>query len=110
MQTDIYDDQTRASSVGVAVAEMTTGRLVEGNRPILVVRNLEKGDVVLSVPLIDYALLVKGNYNKEMSDQEYLDRQDEYSMTFFLDEAGRWISSSIIVNSWRVVLNNQTIN
>lgn len=110
IDADIYDDQTRASSVGVAVAEMTTGRLVEGNRPILVVRNLEKGDVVLSVPLIDYALLVKGNYNKEMSDQEYLDRQDEYSMTFFLDEAGRWISSSIIVNSWRVVLNNQTIN
>ncbi|MBR2607299.1 MAG: FimB/Mfa2 family fimbrial subunit [Bacteroidaceae bacterium] len=111
INADIYnDEETRdASSVGVAVAEMTTGRLVEGNRPILVVRNLEKGDVVLSVPLIDYALLVKGNYNKDMSNQEYLDRQDEYNMTFFLDEAGRWISSSIIVNSWRVVLNNQSM-
>lgn len=112
INADIYnDDQTRApSSVGVAVAEMTTGRLVEGNRPVLVVRNLKKGDVVLSIPLIDYALLVKGNYNKAMNDQEYLDRQDEYNMTFFLDESGRWISSTIVVNSWRVVLNNQTIN
>jgi hypothetical protein len=44
-----------------------------------------------------------------MEDQEYLDRQDEYNMTFFLDESGNWISSSIIVNSWRVVLNNQVI-
>lgn len=112
INADIYNDEaTRApSSVGVAVAEMTIGRLVDGNRPILVVRNLEKGDVVLSIPLIDYALLVKGNYNKAMGDQEYLDRQDEYNLTFFLDEAGRWISSSIIVNSWRVVLNNQSIN
>lgn len=112
INADIYNDEvTRASSsVGVAVAEMTVGRLLDAANPILVVRNMEKGDVVLSIPLVDYALLVKGNYNKAMSNQEYLDRQDEYNMTFFLDEAGRWISSSIVVNSWRVVLNNQTIN
>jgi hypothetical protein len=88
---------------------MTTGRLMANARPILVVRNLETNEVVLSVPIVDYALLVKGNYNRAMEDQEYLDRQDEYNMTFFLDESGNWISSSIIVNSWRVVLNNQVI-
>ena len=111
INAEIYnDDKTRApSTVGVAVAEMTVGRLVDDANPILVVRNKKNGDVVLSIPLVDYALLVKGNYNKAMSNQEYLDRQDEYNMTFFLDEAGRWISSSIVVNSWRVVLNNQTI-
>ena len=65
--------------------------------------------VVLSVPIVDYALLVKGYYKRAMDDQEYLDRQDEYNMTFFLDESGDWVSSTIIVNSWRVVLNNQTI-
>jgi hypothetical protein len=65
--------------------------------------------VVLSIPLIEYALLVKGNYNRNMSNQEYLDRQDEYNLTFFLDESGEWISSSIIVNSWKVVLKNQVI-
>ena len=110
VDADIYHaPATRASSVGVAVAELTVGRLVEGNRPILVIRNIEEDKVVLSVPLIDYALLVKGNYGKDMNDQEYLDRQDEYSMTFFLDESGDWASASIIVNSWRVVLNNQVI-
>ncbi len=98
-----------AASVGVAIAELTTARLVEGENPILVVRNLAEDKVVLSIPLIDYALLVKGNYNKNMSAQEYLDRQDEYNLTFFLDESGDWISSSIIINSWRVVLKNQVI-
>ena len=109
VDADVYNGKTRATSVGVAVAEMTTGRLMADNRPILVVRNLEEDKVVLSVPIVDYALLVKGNYNRDMSDQEYLDRQDEYSMTFFLDESGDWVSSTIIVNSWRVVFNNQTI-
>ena len=64
---------------------------------------------MLSIPVADYALLVKGNYNSSMSNQEYLDRQDEYNMTFFLDEDGDWLSASIIVNSWRVVLNNDTL-
>ena len=111
INADVYNTNVSrsANSVGVVVAEMTLGRLVEKMRPLLVVRNLLEDKVVLSIPLIDYALLVKGNYNKAMSNQEYLDRQDEYSMTFFLDESGDWISSSIIVNSWRVVLNNETI-
>lgn len=102
---DIDPKDARATtSVGVAIAELTVGRLVEKNNPILTISN-EKGEKVLSIPLIDYALLVKGYYNREMTDQEYLDRQDEYNMTFFLDEDNRWASSSIIINSWKVVLD-----
>ena len=40
-----------------------------------------------------------------MDDQEYLDRQDEYNLVFFLDADGDWLSSSIIINSWKVVLS-----
>ena len=68
----------------------------------------DKGEKVLSIPLIDYALLVKGHYNRNMDNQEYLDRQDEYNMTFFLDE-GEWMSSVILINSWRVVINEEDI-
>lgn len=99
-------EEARATtSVGVAIAELTVGRLIAENKPVLSISN-EKGEKVLSIPLIDYALLVKGYYNREMSDQEYLDRQDEYNMTFFLDENDRWASSSIIINSWKVVLDD----
>ncbi len=41
-----------------------------------------------------------------MSNQEYLYRQDEYPMTFFLDENNQWINSVIYINAWRIVLNN----
>lgn len=102
-------NSTRADEVSVVVAEFTTSRLIDGESPVLTIYNIEENEVVLSIPVADYALLVKGNYNAEMSNQEYLDRQDEYSMTFFLDEDGDWLSASIIVNSWRVILNNDIL-
>ena len=100
--------------VKVAVAELTVSRLVLRDwslysRPMLIIRTTE-GKLVASIPIIDYALLVKGNYNRKMSDQEYLDRQDEYNMTFFLDEQNQWINSVILINSWRVVLSNVDVD
>ena len=97
------------TSIGVAIAELTVGRLVMENNPILTISN-DKGEKVLSIPLIDYALLVKGYYNRHMDDQEYLDRQDEFNMTFFLDENDNWFNSYIIINSWKVVLNNTDLS
>ena len=104
---DMNSDGSRATTaISTALAELTVGRLVKDKdtRTILTVHN-DKGETVLSIPLIDYALLIKGYYNQDLSDQEYLDRQDEYNLTFFLDENNHWISSSIIINSWRVVLS-----
>lgn len=103
---------TRAiTDVKVAVAELTVSRLVQRDwtvnpKPMLTIRKADDGELVARIPIIDYALLVKGNYNRDMSDQEYLDRQDEYNMTFFLDENNHWLSTTIIINSWRVVLNS----
>lgn len=96
------------STVGVAVAELTVARLLKGNSPRLTIRN-DRGETVLSIPLIDYALLVKGYYNSGMDDQEFLDRQDEYVMTFFLDERDRWFDAYIYINSWKIVLQDVEI-
>lgn len=96
---------TRAvTSASALVAELTVGRLMLDNDPRLTVTNAE-GEIVLSIPLIDYALLIKGHYDS-MSDQEYLDRQDEYNMTFFLDDDMHWINTHIYINSWKVVLSD----
>lgn len=101
------------SQVNAVVAEFTVSRLYKdkATKPMLTIRKnkLEAGETnatVLSIPLIDYALLVKGYYNRDMSDQEYLDRQDEYNMVFFLDDDGNWLDAYIYINSWRVVLGD----
>ena len=52
---------------------------------------------------------MKGEYNRRMDDQEYLDRQDEYNMVFFLDEGDRWMDAYIYINSWKVVLQETGI-
>ncbi len=93
------------SEVSVAIADITVGRMIDGRKMMLTITNSKENKVVARVPVIDYALLVKDNYETEMSNQEYLDRQDQFSMTFFIDEDKEWISSVIYVNSWRVVLN-----
>lgn len=92
------------TTLNVAIAELTVGRLMADMEPVLTVTN-DEGEKVLSIPLVDYALMVKGHYNRNMSDQEYLDRQDEYNMTFFLDERGYWLNSRILINGWAIVRN-----
>lgn len=111
INSDIYNKPVvrTQTSVSVALAEFTVGRLVLDNNPILSIYNKVENEKVLSIPLKDYALLVKGHYNRAMSDQEYLDRQDEYNLTFFLDEHGQWASSRIIINSWHLVFQNTDI-
>ena len=92
-----------------ALAELTTSRLVKrektADEPRLTVTRKD-GSNVLSIPLIKTVLLVKGHHNRAMSDQEYLDRQDEYNLVFFLDEGDRWINTTIYINSWQVVLQD----
>jgi len=61
---------------------------------------------IFSVKLIDFLLMVKGNYHLALGEQEYLDRQDVWELTFFLDEGKQWLSSYIYINSWRVVLQD----
>lgn len=93
------------TSMSAVVAEFTVGRLTTGTSPQLKVYDKE-GTLRFSVPVTDYALLVKGEYNKKMDDQEYLDRCDEYNFIFFIDDSSNWIRAQILVHSWRVVINN----
>lgn len=98
-----------------AIADLTVGRMMETHREkmFLTIANKEDGTTVARIPVIDYALLAKDYYEEEykrtMTDQEFLDREDDYAMTFFLDENSRWVNSLILIHSWRVVLNNVEI-
>ncbi|WP_294630090.1 FimB/Mfa2 family fimbrial subunit [uncultured Bacteroides sp.] len=90
--------QTEANGL---LAELTTGRLVAGRHPRLVVRNSE-GEDVIRIDLIRYLLLVKSKYEGTNSDQDYLDCYDDHTMMFFI-ENGTWAKAKIYINNWRVV-------
>ncbi len=102
--TEPYD--TRATTAGDGVADLTTARMVKGNEPWLTVTRRADGDVLFSRELTDYLLLIKGNYSQQMGDQEFLDREDEWEIVLLLDEENYWLPTVIYINSWRVVLQN----
>ena len=44
-----------------------------------------------------------------MGDQEFLDRLDEYNLTFFLDGDDKWyMAAGIHINSWVIVPEQDT--
>ncbi|MCD8310237.1 MAG: FimB/Mfa2 family fimbrial subunit, partial [Prevotellaceae bacterium] len=111
---DTESTASTRSTYSAAIAELTTARVMADHSTRLTVTNNETGSVVFSIPLIDYALLVKGFYNSGMDDQEYLDRQDEWDMVFFLNESVEgggetWMDAYIYINSWKVVLQNASL-
>ncbi|MEY8688104.1 FimB/Mfa2 family fimbrial subunit [Bacteroides sp. AN502(2024)] len=93
------------TEVSVAIADLTIARLMEDREAVLTIVANDDGHTVAQIPLTEYALLLKDGYGEEIGDQEYLDRQDEYALTFFLDEDRSWIGTSIIINSWKLVIN-----
>ena len=115
-EAGIGRDGTRAIiNAKGAIADLTVGRMMEYRRKngmILTITSKE-GEKVATIPVTDYALLAKDyyeeEYNRKMTDQDFLDREDDYVMTLFLDEDNAWVSSRILIHSWVVVLNNVEI-
>lgn len=100
-----------------AVAEFSVGRLFARttDKTTLVITQKSTGKEVFNIPLVDYFLMVKGNYSRPMSDQEYLDRQDDYAVAVFLEHkegpGGEfYIAARIYINGWQIVLSNPDIS
>lgn len=94
------------SECKVAFAEFSFGRLVTENAPVLRVTRVSDGSEVINIPLINYLALMKSESFHKMSVQEYLDRENQWNMTFFLDRHWKWISVQIEVQGWVVRINN----
>lgn len=96
------DDET-VTSIATLVFDLSTGRLMENADAVLTIhRNWDNRDLV-KINLIEYLLLIKGHYG-DISNQEYLDRQDDYSIAFFLDpNSNYYVGGVVFINGWAVV-------
>lgn len=103
------EGRAAVTELNLAIAELSVARLMADENPILTITKAEDGEEVLSIPLIDCCLLYKRAKYEDLSNQEFFDREDEYNFTFFLDEYDNWVSSTIIINSWRYVLNEEDL-
>ncbi len=99
-----------------AMAEFSVNRLFYRNtdKAKLVITQVSTGKEIFNVPLVDYLVMVKGHYAFEMDSQEYLDRQDNYSIVVFLEHregAGEeFIAARVYINGWQIVYSNPDID
>lgn len=117
-QSDVVGvGRVEAGSTGIKyvkglVADLSVGRMMASqlNDMMLTIRDANtKENIIARVPIIQYALLSRQYYEMayghKMDDQEFLDREDEYVMTFFLYQ-NKWIDSYIDILQWRIVLHD----
>jgi len=94
-------DDTNASVRSALGAEFSVGRLTPSLGSRLDVYRNKDGERIISIPLEKNLLLYKGEYHSYMTDEEYLDRQDDYSITFILDKNNNWDKAAMIyINNW----------
>ncbi len=94
------------ADVTMAYAEFSLCRLVDGNSPQLLITKVDNDDIVIDLPLLNYLVASKSEQYNKMPDQEYLDRQHDWNMTFFLDSGLRWVYVEIKELDWVVRINN----
>jgi hypothetical protein len=90
-----------------AIAELNMSRIIESNNPKLIISSTENEQEIVNINLPWFFSLTGMESHKDWTAQEYLDRQDEYAITFFL-LGNSWMQSTIIINGW--VINNIEID
>ena len=98
------------------VADLSSSRFMADRfkEVFLTVKRKDDGEMLFKVPLLQYALTEKSYYEQAyhhiMTDQEFLDRQDEYFMTFFLDKNLNWLYLVLEILEWKVVIHNYGVS
>lgn len=90
----------------MAYAEISTSRLMNESESRLEVVRQTDGKKVVSIPLSEVLLLLKSERYSWMGNQEFLDRQSVWNLTFILTGDDYWTGASIIINNWVVRINN----
>ena len=84
-------------------AEISTCRLMADQNPIITIIDNDTGNVVYSIPIVDWAKKLRSIQNLSMDDQEYLDREHEYTvMLYLVSENEGWKAVSIVINGFEM--------
>ena len=99
-------DGTTESEYPAAVAEISVGRLLSTQKPELrIVDQQTNKNLLANGSLIGYLSLLQPS-QLNMPLEEYLDREDNFGMIFFVDENMTLISTKIQINDWIVNIND----
>ena len=102
----VNDDEEEGNEAGFLIAELSTARLMANHTCRINIVDKQEDKVVFSIPFVQWALMLRSANHASMSDQEYLDREDEYNLMVFLADKGEsWMSVAIYINGWHIIDN-----
>ena len=87
---------------------ISTGRFIVNSNPMLSVTSKIDNKAIIQIPILNYILLAKNNMANasQLSNQEFLDREDSYTLSFVLNEENNsWIQSDFSINGFKIVVN-----
>lgn len=84
-----------------AYAELSTSRLMvrDWHSPRLIIRYKASGEEIINLPLVNCLLMLRSNLYAHMEPQEFLDRESEWSVVFFLSSDLEWTKTIIKINN-----------
>ena len=105
-QVETVADTEGGTAMQAVVAELNTMRLMDGSQTSLQLSHKGEATPFLQVDLTDFLLLTQME-SHDLDAQEYLDRQDEYTIVVYLDIVdGKAHCLEIIVNDWTIRLDD----
>lgn len=105
-QVETVADTEGGTAMQAVVAELNTMRLMESSQTSLQLSHKGEEAPFLQVDLTDFLLLTQME-SHDLDAQEYLDRQDEYTIVVYLDIVdGKAHCLEVIVNDWTIRLDD----
>ena len=110
MKEAVIDNQT-APTNSALLAEMATLRLTTDKASRFVVHNQKTNRDVFNIDLVKYLEMMRLDKYKDMSLQEYLDRENNYQIILLIgrDSNNAEVVLSLQINAWRIVFNNNDL-
>lgn len=103
-----------SEQIPVVHARLATLRLMKGDQTTLTIKHIPSGKDILRIPITQYLLLSKiYTHLGEIGDQEYLDRQDSYTLLFFIKTLNMdvpKISPQMKINDWVIRINDSELD
>lgn len=88
-------------------SEFAMFRLIENHDVRLIVTDNKTGKEIVNRNLLDLIYLLKseGHISGNMSFQEYLDRNDNFALTLYVNgDTSTWLNTTIVINGWVINL------
>ena len=97
-------------TITAVIAELSLPRLMSSHDPVLLVEYEGRIEPVVNLHLMQLLELAKGEDRKSMQFQDYLDREDDYTMFFNVDDDNSWyMPAGIFINGWKVVFQESNM-